>query len=1108
MTGLLIILLVFPVNMTNANFNINENNLTTGEKDSEIIEERENKKQIHQEEHTDQFENNEKENEDRNGTEEISNQSETEQVESEETPEKIDHSETVLEENLDKKTEKNLNSEYQNQENLTEREVESNNLLDQTFDGAIDLGVSNFPNPQSTSSTPNYVLAKDSDFSGTSNHSFKYIGNAEYVEIPHVIKGVPVTSYASMFMGTRVKGVKSTNKNIDNMYEMFRNSEATELDLSQLDTSSVKNMNLMFAGSEATSINLTGFNTSNVTTMQHMFAETHATTLDLSSFDTRNVTNMEGMFSNSRATKINLSSFDTSNVVNMWGMFSESEVTILDLSSFDTSKLIDGSYMFSNSKATKIYARTPADKEVFENLIGTSSAEIVAFTLATDADFSGTSDGSFQYTGSAEYVEIPHVIKGVPVTSYASMFKGTSVKGVKSTNENVTNMQSMFESSQATELYFSSFNTSNVTNMRGMFHSSAAKSIDLSNFDTSNVTDMGFMFYASQATKGYARTQADAERLNSSSHKPDNLNFVVKGTPNIYFSENGSDTYKKSHSTKVTIQVDEANLTSSQYAWSTSESTPTSGWINFGNGQTISRSSGTGDYYLHVKATSSLGITTNSRTNVFKFDNTEPTVTLYQSPTEYTNSDVKITVSGIDSHSGVKRIQLPNGNWVDGSTMTYTATANGTYSFRVEDHAGNISTKSITVNNIDKTAPTISLSQNGGGWAHLHFTTINASDSGGSGLKSLEYRWTTSSSFPTDSFTAITSGNLVNAPESTGDYYLHVKAIDNVGNVRQFTSNVFKVDLTEPGAPTINAPTEWQNQNISVTITPGVDDHSGVNHIEYQINDEFWTMYNNAFTVSTNGETTIQAITVDKVFNTSDVARKVIKIDKINPTLTITPSTTSMTHHDVILTIEGSDEHSGVKRIQLPNGDWVNEGSVTYNAKYNGTYQFTVEDYAGNSTTESFTIDNIDKTSSFEIPILSSHFGNLKLGESTTMFTANIDPVIIKDWRDTTNEWSLRVSATRMKLEDEAFYLPVGTLGLKAVENIERISGSGDMPVKKLTAKSIIDNGQVAVVESTSSRGEYHIEFPNNALEITIDPITAKAGKYESTVTWEFVNAP
>lgn len=935
MTGLLIILLVFPVNMTNANFNINENNLTTGEKDSEIIEERENKKQIHQEEHTDQFENNEKENEDRNGTEEISNQSETEQVESEETPEKIDHSETVLEENLDKKTEKNLNSEYQNQENLTEREVESNNLLDQTFDGAIDLGVSNFPNPQSTSSTPNYVLAKDSDFSGTSNHSFKYIGNAEYVEIPHVIKGVPVTSYASMFMGTRVKGVKSTNKNIDNMYEMFRNSEATELDLSQLDTSSVKNMNLMFAGSEATSINLTGFNTSNVTTMQHMFAETHATTLDLSSFDTRNVTDMNAMF------------------------------------------------------------------------------------------------------------------------------------------------------------FFSQVST-----------------LDLSNFDTSNVTDMGFMFYASQATKGYARTQADAERLNSSSHKPDNLNFVVKGTPNIYFSENGSDTYKKSHSTKVTIQVDEANLTSSQYAWSTSESTPTSGWINFGNGQTISRSSGTGDYYLHVKATSSLGITTNSRTNVFKFDNTEPTVTLYQSPTEYTNSDVKITVSGIDSHSDVKRIQLPNGNWVDGSTITYTATANGTYSFRVEDHAGNISTKSITVNNIDKTAPTISLSQNGGGWAHLHFTTINASDSGGSGLKSLEYRWTTSSSFPTDSFTAITSGNLVNAPESTGDYYLHVKAIDNVGNVRQFTSNVFKVDLTEPGAPTINAPTEWQNQNISVTITPGVDDHSGVNHIEYQINDEFWTMYNNAFTVSTNGETTIQAITVDKVFNTSDVARKVIKIDKINPTLTITPSTTSMTHHDVILTTEGSDEHSGVKRIQLPNGDWVNEGSVTYNAKYNGTYQFTVEDYAGNSTTESFTINNIDKTSSFEIPILSSHFGNLKLGESTTMFTANIDPVIIKDWRDTTNEWSLRVSATRMKLEDEAFYLPVGTLGLKAVENIERISGSGDMPVKKLTAKSIIDNGQVAVAESTNSRGEYHIEFLNNALEITIDPITAKAGKYESTVTWEFVNAP
>ena len=64
--------------------------------------------------------------------------------------------------------------------------------------------------------------------------------------------------------------------------------------------------------------------------------------------------------------------------------------------------------------------------------------------------------------------------------------------------------------------------------MSSMFQNSSATTLDLSSFNTSNVTNMSYMFHESSATKGYARTQTDADKFNSSSGKPAGLNFVVK----------------------------------------------------------------------------------------------------------------------------------------------------------------------------------------------------------------------------------------------------------------------------------------------------------------------------------------------------------------------------------------------------------------------------------------------------------------------------------------------------------------------------------------------------------------------------------------------------
>ena len=161
-------------------------------------------------------------------------------------------------------------------------------------------------------------------------------------------------------------------------------------------------------------------------------------------------------------------------------MFYNSKAETIDLSKFNSSNIIDMNYMFAYSKAINI------------------------------------NFGDFDTSN---------------VTKMYGMFRGsksTSLDLSSFDTSNVTGMSYMFYQSKATSLDLSSFDTSKVTDMYGMFYGSAITSLDLSSFDTSNVTDMRYMFSYSAATTGYARTQADADKFNSSEDKPSTLTFIVK----------------------------------------------------------------------------------------------------------------------------------------------------------------------------------------------------------------------------------------------------------------------------------------------------------------------------------------------------------------------------------------------------------------------------------------------------------------------------------------------------------------------------------------------------------------------------------------------------
>ena len=130
--------------------------------------------------------------------------------------------------------------------------------------------------------TGGIYLAQDSDFEGTADGDFKYIGTETEIEIPNTIKGVPLTEHYLMFYtdnGSLIEKVVSTNTNIVNMKYLFHQTTSTTLDVSEYDVSGSRNMVYVFRESAATTIDLsTWVLNDEYINMTGMFKDCSATT--------------------------------------------------------------------------------------------------------------------------------------------------------------------------------------------------------------------------------------------------------------------------------------------------------------------------------------------------------------------------------------------------------------------------------------------------------------------------------------------------------------------------------------------------------------------------------------------------------------------------------------------------------------------------------------------------------------------------------------------------------------------------------------------------------------------------------------------------------------
>ena len=172
-----------------------------------------------------------------------------------------------------------------------------------------------------------------------------------------------------------------------------------------------------------------------------------------------------------------------------------------------------------------------------------------------------------------------------------------------------------------------------------------------------------------------------------------------------------------------------------------------------------------------------------------KKDKTKPNVVLYLNKTGYTRGNVYIQVQAKDK-SGIKSILIKKGKiskssaryWKKADNITRSkkkkVTANASYSVKVTDKAGNVTIKRISVTNIDKTKPTVTLSQavvSGG-------VQISVSASDASGIKSVKWIKGAISDASSEKFSQAYNITNDRTFTVTQNGYYTVQVADRVGN--------------------------------------------------------------------------------------------------------------------------------------------------------------------------------------------------------------------------------------------------------------------------------------------------------------------------------------
>lgn len=342
--------------------------------------------------------------------------------------------------------------------------------------------------------------------------------------------------------------------------------------------------------------------------------------------------------------------------------------------------------------------------------------------------------------------------------------------------------------------------------------------------------------------------------------------FTANGT--LYTKE--TDAYNRTVTgTSLTISNIDKTLPSATVSYSIT--TPTNGTVtatlNPSKTVTVTNNGGSKTYvftdngsftFQFKDSLNNVGTAVATVTNI---DKIPPTGTISYTTTSPTNQDVIATLSPSES------VTVTN----NGGSLSHTFTANGTFTYTIQDAAGNVGQVTATVNNIDKTAPTATIS----------YSTTNPTNNS-----------VVATLVPSEAVTVMNNSGL-SQYTFTDNGSFTFQFTDAAGNTGSATATVNNIDKTKPSTPIILTPAEGYTTNNDKPVISGTAEAGST--VKIYIDNTFYAQVitnsqgswsytpTNSLASSVH---TITATATDAAGNISDVsATRTFTIDKTAPTL-------------------------------------------------------------------------------------------------------------------------------------------------------------------------------------------------------------------------------
>ncbi|RDU37403.1 hypothetical protein DRW41_06035 [Neobacillus piezotolerans] len=296
---------------------------------------------------------------------------------------------------------------------------------------------------------------------------------------------------------------------------------------------------------------------------------------------------------------------------------------------------------------------------------------------------------------------------------------------------------------------------------------------------------------------------------------------------------------------------------------------------------------------INLKFKDAAGNTAEVNVNISNIDKVAPTAEVSYSTEKLTNQDVVVTIEPSED------VTILNNE----GSLSKTFTENGEFVFHFVDMAGNRGSAKVSVKNIDKIAPKITISEYATDWTNQDVTVTASMDEDGT-LNAVSYTFTENGSF-------------------------EFVATDLAGNVTRYTVQINNIDKVAPEITVKPYNTDWTNQDITVEV----------------LMDEEGTLNKQSHTFAENGSFTF--IATDRAGNITEKTVTISNIDKIAPEITVEDYVTSPTNKDITV------------KVSMNEPGTLNQESYTF--EENGEFEFIATDRAGNETKKKIVITNIDK---------------------------------------------------------------------------------------------------------------------------------------------------